>query len=77
MIRTGKTWYFITVNYYIDNGNNPEVNIQLFDNIGKALSSKVSNDQITTLHLSKYASGIYYLSISNGEKATTQKIVNL
>jgi hypothetical protein len=63
--------------FIIDKGINSEISVYVFDNMGKLIVSKTSNNQITRIDISNYSPGIYYLYISNGVNTTTEKIIKL
>jgi hypothetical protein len=49
--------------------------IQLYDAQGRLLQTQMINDNLQTIDLSAYATGIYYLSVSTSSGKQTQKII--
>jgi hypothetical protein len=49
--------------------------IQLYDAQGRLLQTQMTNDNLQTIDLSAYATGIYYLSFSTSSGKQTQKII--
>ncbi|MFT5645954.1 MAG: putative repeat protein (TIGR01451 family) [Aureispira sp.] len=60
---------------YIDKMNNESLDFLVVDNLGRVLLSKKSADSITNLDLSNLPSGVYFITVSNGHKIATQKII--
>lgn len=60
---------------YIDKMDNEQIHFQLMDNLGRILISNSSNEPITKINLADLPAGIYYISINNGKKLVTQKVV--
>ena len=59
----------------IDIGNNHDVEIEIFDFLGKRIIVQHLFDQITTINLNKYAPGVYLIQMSYNDKIITKKIV--
>jgi hypothetical protein len=49
--------------------------IQLYDAQGRLLQTQMTNNNLQTIDLSAYATGIYYLSFSTSSGKQTQKII--
>ena len=49
--------------------------IQVYDAQGRLLITKMTNDNLQTIDLSPYATGIYYLSVSTTSGKQTQKVI--
>ena len=49
--------------------------IQVYDAQGRLLITKMTNDNLQTIDLSSYATGIYYLSVSTTSGKQTQKVI--
>lgn len=60
---------------HLSQSSNNKINIDIVDNLGRVLYSKTSKDYVTKIDLSNIPAGVYYLTINNGEKNLTQKIV--
>ena len=60
---------------YIDKGDNQKVNFLLSDNLGRVIIADKTNEKISTINIRNLKSGIYYLTINNGKRIATQKIV--
>lgn len=52
-----------------------ETQYTIYDIQGRMILSKKSNASVETLNIENFASGIYVLSVENGNKKTTKKIV--
>jgi hypothetical protein len=61
----------------IDKGNSQDLNIRIINNLGQPIISKTLTNQITTLDLSEYPLGIYYLTFYYNRIVNTQKIMKL
>ncbi|WMX15899.1 SBBP repeat-containing protein [Aureispira sp. CCB-E] len=60
---------------YIDKKDNESLDFLVIDHLGRVLLSKKSVDPITDLDLSALPSGVYFVTVSNGSKMATQKII--
>ena len=60
---------------YISKKDHYEINIDLIDNLGRVLLSKIAQKQLIKMNLNPLPSGIYYLTINNRQQTTTRKIV--
>jgi uncharacterized repeat protein (TIGR01451 family) len=60
---------------HLEKGTDSEISIEVLDNLGRVLLVQTSNDLITNVNLNYLPAGIYYVSISNGEKIVKEKIV--
>jgi uncharacterized repeat protein (TIGR01451 family) len=60
---------------YIDKMDNESLDFLVVDNLGRILLSKKSVNLITNLDLSNLPSGVYFITVSNGRKMATQKII--
>jgi len=65
----------ITGELTIDKGNNAAINIRVFDNLGRLIVSRPSKSAITTIDVSSFMAGVYYLHISHEGKYSTHKFV--
>jgi hypothetical protein len=59
----------------IDKGDNPEIDIQLFESNGKSVFFKTTGQLITSIDMAGFAGGIYFLKVSNKENFIAKKIV--
>lgn len=53
---------------------NPKAQVSLYDSFGRRLLNFVANQNTFTIDMSGYASGIYYLKVSDGNQKTSKKI---
>ena len=68
---------FITLNLGKSFDNKETSNVEIFDLQGRVISTVVlqSNDSNTTIDVSAFKSGIYFVKLSNATQRSTQKIV--
>ena len=59
----------------IDKGENENIEIIVLDNMGKVVINTNSDGQVTTIDMSNYASGVYYVKAKSGEKTSVTKLV--
>jgi hypothetical protein len=60
---------------YIDKSNKETILISVLDNLGRTVLTQQSREVITNLNINNLPKGIYYISINNGKKLKTIKIV--
>ena len=60
---------------HIGIGQNVSVNIVISDNTGKEVFNRTVKDQVTTIDMSKLASGIYFVKMDTENGVITEKIV--
>ncbi|BDS10047.1 DUF7619 domain-containing protein [Aureispira anguillae] len=60
---------------YLSKKDKDEIRISLIDNLGRVLVTRTSTALLTTINMNDLPSGIYHLSINNGQESITQKIV--
>ncbi len=60
---------------HIDMGQNVNVNIVITDNTGKEIFNGVAKNQVTTIDMSKLASGVYFIKMNTENGVFTEKIV--
>jgi uncharacterized repeat protein (TIGR01451 family) len=60
---------------HIERGNTEQISILLFDNLGRVLLSRDSEQSLTQLNLSDLLPGIYYLSVNDGKRQSSFKVV--
>ncbi|BDS10517.1 DUF7619 domain-containing protein [Aureispira anguillae] len=61
--------------FYIKKDNNEAIEIKIVNNLGQIIYHKTSNQLITEINLDRVTSGVYYLSISNGQSIVQAKII--
>ena len=59
----------------IDIGENQNIQIEILDNSGKLIISKATKQQITSIDLSGYTPGIYFINLTNDEISTVKRII--
>lgn len=59
----------------IDIGNNHDIELEIFDFLGRRLIAQRLVDQLSTINLIDYAPGIYLIQMSYNNKIITKKIV--
>ncbi len=52
-----------------------KVQIEIFDSFGRLIISRLENSQTESIDLSAYASGVYYVRISSGNRTITKKVM--
>jgi hypothetical protein len=60
---------------HIDMGQNVNVNIVITDNTGKEIFNGVAKNQVTTIDMSKLASGVYFVKLNTENGVFTEKII--
>jgi hypothetical protein len=60
---------------YVDRQQNTSLTIEIMDNTGKLVYSKVSDNQVTKIDLSQFSSGIYFVTMSNESGTKVEKII--
>ena len=65
----------ITDRLIIDKGENREIQIEILDNSGKLIISKTAKRKITSIDLSGYTPGVYFINLTNDEIRTVKRII--
>ncbi|CAA6829610.1 MAG: internalin, putative [uncultured Aureispira sp.] len=60
---------------YLEQLEAKELQIKVFDNLGRIVLQEKSNDRQATLDLSQLAQGMYYINIQQDKKVSTHKVV--
>jgi uncharacterized repeat protein (TIGR01451 family) len=60
---------------YLEQLEEKEIQIKVFDNLGRVVLQQNANDRQTTLDLSKLPQGIYYINIQQEKKVSTHKVI--
>ncbi|MES2760804.1 MAG: T9SS type A sorting domain-containing protein [Bacteroidota bacterium] len=60
---------------YFNNSKHQDLHIQLFDQQGKVIDSKITNELLSSFDISGLSAGIYFLKIYTNEQVITQKII--
>ena len=56
-------------------GKNLNVTIVITDNTGKEVYNEIAKNQVTTIDMSKLASGIYFVKMNTENGVFTEKVV--
>lgn len=59
----------------IAKGNMEEMEIRVFDNLGKLLVSQVTQESVIEIYVNDFVAGVYYLHLCIDQKTAVQKIV--
>lgn len=59
----------------INNTNNEEFFVEIYDIIGKMVYNTKISDNITNINITEMSAGIYYVSIKNGDNRKVSKII--
>lgn len=65
--------HYLTVNLLFE--VNGEINLRVFDSMGKIIQATKTNDVSTEFNLSHYADGMYFLQVQTKDKIGTKKFV--
>jgi uncharacterized repeat protein (TIGR01451 family) len=60
---------------YLEKENNQEINIEIWDNLGRILLTQTSSDFIANINLGHLPTGVYYIAIGDGDRVFRKKIV--